>query len=193
MWWTYASGSLDADRYAPLAPYHVYAGSGTGGQLVAIVPELDLVVVHRGDTDNSRHISGRDAWTIAAGIAGAKRGVSEPDPELAMVSPVPFESQAPTYRWPEAIALPDTVLTDYYGEYRLAPGAVIRIFEWEGRPFVFMPGEGEAELIAIGPDAFTVRVVPGVRIQFERDADGSVAGLRGSLGPQRFEAPRVRD
>lgn len=192
MWWTYAPGSLDADRYAPIAPYHIYAGSGTGGQLVAVVPELDLVVVHRGDTDNSRPISGRDAWTIAAGIAGAKRGVPEPDPELATLSPVPFESQAPPYDWPAVIALPDTVLADYYGEYQLAPGAMIRIFEWEGRPFVFMPGEGEAELFPIGPDAFTVRVIPDVRIRFERDADGNMVGLTGSLGPQRFEAPRVR-
>ncbi len=191
MWWTYAPGSLTADRYAPLAPYRIYAGSGTGGQLVAVVPELELVVVHRGDTDNSRPISGRDAWTIVAGIAGAKRGPPEPDPELAPMSPVAFESQAPPYDWPAVIALPATVLADYYGEYALAPGAVIRIFEWEGRPFVFMPGEGEAELFAIGRDAFTVRVVPGVHIRFERDAAGNVVGLRGSLGPQRFEAPRV--
>jgi CubicO group peptidase (beta-lactamase class C family) len=190
MWWTYAAGSF-GDRYGPLDGYDAYAGQGTGGQLVAVIPDLDLVVVHRGDTDNGRPVGGGRAWAIVARIVDARRGEAHADPPLEPVRPVPFESQLPPYQAPETVALPDHILDDYYGEYRLAPGAIIRVFEWRDRPFVFMPGEGEAELFATARDTFTIRVITGVRIVFRRGPDGRVTGLDGSLGDQTFQAERI--
>lgn len=191
LWWTYKAGSF-GERYGPLDKYDVFAASGSGGQLLAVIPALDLVVVHRGDTDNSRPIGGGRAWAIVARIVAAR--VSEPknEPRLVSLMPVPFASQLPAYVEPPFIDVPAAVQGEYYGEYDLGKDGRIRIFAWRGRPFMFLPGQGEGELFAVAKDAFTIRAVAGVTIGFERDAAGAVAGIVVRLGGRDIRATKVR-
>jgi hypothetical protein len=37
-----------------------------------------------------------------------------------------------------------------------------------------------------------IRVAPGVKISFERDASGAVTAVSGSIGPQQFRAKKRR-
>ena len=87
MWWTYAAGSL-GERYPHLRQYDAFAGQGTGGQLLLVVPDADLVFVHRGDTDNGRGVSGRDVWTIAELILAARIGEADTDAPLVPLDPL---------------------------------------------------------------------------------------------------------
>lgn len=167
MWWTYAAGSGSAERYPHVWPLEVVLARGTGGQAIFVVPEADLVVVHRGDTDNDRRVSGRDVWTILDRILGAKRGEPGADPRFVAMSARPFSSQAPVYDWPEPVTLGPEAMERLEGRYEFRPGAVGRMFVHQGRPFFFMPGEGEAELFATTDSTFYVRVVAGVTIDFE--------------------------
>ena len=64
------------------------------------------------------------------------------------------------------------------------------MFRYRGDPYIHVPGEGDALLIPVGDDAFTVRVVPGVRIRFQRDEGGAVHGIEMTLGPQTIRAEK---
>ena len=191
LWWTYAAGSM-GDRYPALNKVNTYAGSGTGGQFVLVVPEAELVVVHRGDTDHGRNISGRDAWTIAEMILSAREGTASGAPKLVALQPVAFASQAPAEPRPQYVALDSALMADYAGEYAIAPDVNARVFVFEHRLFANFPGQGEAELLGLSRSEFTIKAVPGVRIRFERDATGAVTGMSGNIGPQRFQGTRKR-
>lgn len=189
LWWTYARGSL-GERYPSLARYDLYAGSGTGGQLVLVVPDAELVIVHRGDTDNGREVSGRDVWAIAELILAARQGDERPNPALAPLRPVPFVSQAPETPRPRHVALDRALMSEYAGEYQAGPDVAIRVFTFAGRLFANFPGRGEAELLGLSTTEFTIMPVPGVRVRFQRDDAGRVTHLDATIGQERIRATR---
>lgn len=189
MWWTYEPGGIGG-RYPELNRHRLYLGRGTGGQRVVVIPEADLVIVHRGDTDHDRRVRGSDALRVVERIVAARVGEPVSDPDWGPVVSIPFESQIPAPERPEFVELDSSEWSDYYGEYDIAPGVVARVFEWNDRAFVFFPGEGEGELFALGNDRFTVRVVDGVDIRFERDDEGAVEAMEVVMGEQRIRAVR---
>lgn len=80
----------------------------------------------------------------------------------------------------------------WMGVYSIAPGAVICVYRFQDDPYAaHMPGEGDALLIPLGDDAFTVRVAPGVQIRFTRDADGTVTGVDATLDGRTITAPKL--
>ncbi|MGQ0562642.1 MAG: hypothetical protein ACT443_12305 [Gemmatimonadota bacterium] len=91
---------------------------------------------------------------------------------------------------PAFIELDAAALARIVGNYELKPGATIGGFLWDNRPFINVPGEGEAEMFAVSPLDFIIRVEPGVSIRFEADASGSVTGLVLKLGSQEMRARR---
>ena len=185
MWWTRAAGSTGA-RYPQLSRYGNYSAQGTGGQLVLVVPDAELVIVHRGDTDQNRNVAGRDAWAIAEGILVAREGEPAAEPRLVPLQPTPLASQAPPRPALKPLALDRALLAEYAGDYEIAPNVVARAFIWLDRLFMNFPGQGEAELLAVTPAEFTIMPVAGVRVTFVRDANGRVSEFNASLGPQRF-------
>jgi CubicO group peptidase (beta-lactamase class C family) len=191
MWWTYRAGSL-GERYAHLRQYEAFAGQGTGGQLLLVVPDAQLVFVHRGDTDNGRSVSGRDVWTIAEMILAARTGETDANAPLEPLDPVPFASQAPARARPDYVALDREQMERIAGDYDIAPDVVARAFVAFDRLFMNFPGQGEAELLALNESEFTIMPVAGVRIIFERDADGNVTGFQATIGPQRVSGQKRR-
>jgi hypothetical protein len=189
MWWIYETGSLGT-AYSYLNQHDFYMARGTGGQALYVIPSADLVIVHRGDTDHSREVSGSDVWRIADMILGARTGEPDLGSEVRSVEVIPFESQLPAPEPLPIVELSPEVWAGYYGEYEIAPGAVARVYEWKGRPFGFFPGHGEAELFALGDNRFTVRVVSGVDIHFERDDGGEVEAMEVTIDSQRVRATK---
>ena len=167
MWWTYDAGSLNAQRYPNASRYRINVGRGTGGQGIVVIPEADLVIVHRADTDHGRQVSGRDIWSMIDQILGARTA-----PE---VKPVAFASQLPAFEWPEPIALAS--FDAFVGSYDIGRGMTARVFVDRGKLYAFMPGKGEAELFAISPTEFYVRVDPTARLRF--DGNRVIATIRG--------------
>ncbi|HUF50578.1 MAG TPA: serine hydrolase [Longimicrobiales bacterium] len=189
MWWTYAPGSLGAG-YQHLDSYELYMGRGTGGQAVYVIPAAELVIVHRGDTENGRGVSGAHAWRIAELILGAREADPKAEPATIALAPTAFTSQLPPARLPAFVTLDAAALDRVTGSYELAPGAVLRVFEFEGRPFINVPGRGEAELFAVSPLEFVIRVEAGVRIRFETAAGGAVTAVVVRQGTQEMRAPK---
>ncbi len=184
LWWTRApiapGGSLpEVDRRA------MYYGSGTGGQLVLVVPADDLVIVHRGDTDHNRPIAGRDVWRIVEQILASRTGTAAPTAPTMPLTPVPFASQLPLLVPPDYLAIDELQLAALVGRYEIVPNLFVRVFAHAGRLFADFPGRGEAELFATAPLAFTVRVMHGVRIEFVRGPQGEVTGFAAEIGPDR--------
>jgi CubicO group peptidase (beta-lactamase class C family) len=183
LWWTQAAGP--ADRYPEVDRRSLYYGAGTGGQLVAVIPSDDIVVVHRGDTDNSRNIAGRDAWRIVELVLEAHTGKQASRSASKALSPVALTSQLPALT-ESYIKLEPALIAEVSGQYEIAPNVMLRIFEFQGRLFGNFPGQGEAELFALSPTEFTIRATRGVHFTFERGANGAVTGVNGTIGPQRF-------
>jgi CubicO group peptidase (beta-lactamase class C family) len=191
MWWVYPSGSLNPESYPVLSKQSLYLARGSGGQGLWVIPGEDLVVVHRGDTDHGNGVRGPDAWGLVEMVAAARTGEAVAEPRLGPLDPVPLASQRPAPEIPRFRALSDDVVQQYLGRYRLSPDAEIRVFLFQGKPYVHVPGEGDALLFPTGEDRFTIRVVSGVDVSFQRDEDGRVSGLVLTLGPQTMRAEKV--
>lgn len=189
MWWVHAAGSL-GERYPHLKQYDAFSASGTGGQAIIVVPGADLVVVHRGDTDHNRNVAGRDIWLMVDGILGAPLGEPRGQPRLVSLTPAPLASQLPAELRRSYLSLNATLLTEYTGEYQLAPQVFVRVHVFQNRLFIVVPNEGEAELLALSATEFTIMPVPGVRVVFERDTTGKVALLQLHRAGQVMRASR---
>jgi CubicO group peptidase (beta-lactamase class C family) len=190
MWWVYPPGALPADRYPATSQVRVVQARGTGGQAIFLVPEADLAVVHRGDTDRGEGVSGARAWGILEAVLAARRGEPAAHPTLVPMTPRPLPSQTP-FELPAMQPAAGGAAAELVGHYRLAPGVFLEIFPFRGGVYADMPGEGEAELWTLGPDLYTVRVEPSVRIAVERDADGRVVALAATIGERRVRATRA--
>jgi cyanophycinase len=79
LWWISTAG-LGKDL-------GIFEASGYGGHRVAIIPGADLVLVHRADTDNNRHVPPANIMKLFRMILDVKRDAASPekrpDPELA--------------------------------------------------------------------------------------------------------------
>jgi hypothetical protein len=101
-------------------------------------------------------------------------------------------------------ALPQSVLDDYFGNYELAPGATdlgeykltpagtVRVFLFDEKPYIHLPGVGDVQMFPSAQDTFTVRVVQGVGIAFERSADDEVTAVTLTLGDYMLRASRAQ-
>jgi CubicO group peptidase (beta-lactamase class C family) len=188
MWWTQKAGALPA-RYPTLNRYDIFIARGTGGQAVYVIPGAELVVVHRGDTDHGRNVAGHAVWTIAEGIVAARRGEPRTGHAFKPLAAVPLASQAPPLPPQQYLAIAPATAARLVGEYEFGPAAVGRVFIYDGRLYMLMPGEGEAELFALAPDEYTVRVIPGVSIVFEPQS-GPITGMTVRMGGRTMQATR---
>ena len=103
---------------------------------------------------------------------------------------LPLASNLPAPADPVFVSVPAAARTRLIGEYEMEGGAVARVFEHDGRLFMSIPGQGEAELFAIDPLTFTVKVEAGVTIAFEARRDGRVTGVKVTIGPRTISARR---
>jgi hypothetical protein len=123
-------------------------------------------------------------------ILGAREAEPEAGPVLTALAPTPFRSQLPPARLPAFMTLDAATLGRITGSYELAPGAILRVFDFDGRPFINVPGRGEAEMFAVSPLEFVIRVEAGVRVRFEVDAGGAVTAVALSQGAEEMRALR---
>ena len=72
MWWV-ARGDIHFPQVE--VPPGTYSARGAGGHYVVVIPPLDLVVVHRVDTDQpGRGVDGMAFGALLETILAAKRG-----------------------------------------------------------------------------------------------------------------------
>ncbi|MBK9240174.1 MAG: serine hydrolase [Acidobacteria bacterium] len=189
LWWIYEAGSLGAN-YPTLDKMAVYLARGTGGQTVFVIPQAEMVVVHRGDTDNGRSVAGPSIWQLVERLVAARQGVAVAAPRLMPMVVQPLASNLPAPSEPVVIPTDSATRRRFSGEYVVAPGAVARVFEYNDRLFMSIPGQGEAELFATAPSIFTLKVERGVTVVFQSGGDGVVTGVEVTIGRQKIVAVR---
>ncbi len=177
MWWVYPAGSLPESL--ALSGCDAFAARGTGGQFVLVVPGERFVFVHRGDTDNDRHVGGGDVWSIADAIfrarpeEGARSDAGELEPlraeELPGALPAPAERDAKS-------PIPAERLDALVGDFE-APGlGRCTFFEHEGRLFARAGFGGEAEVFWERGDRFFLRKLD-LQFRFPTNDEGQIEAV----------------
>jgi CubicO group peptidase (beta-lactamase class C family) len=192
MWWTYDAGSVDAKQFPHASRVRVLLARGLGGQVVAVIPEARLVIVHRADTDNGRRVPSSAVWSVIDGILGARRAAPKPRARLVPVRVEPFASQSAPFVWPAAVALPSQAMSAVIGDYELRPGVIAHVFVADGRLFASMPGRGEAELFSTSAADFFVRVDAATKIHFDLVPGGMASAVHVVIGGKELTARRVK-
>ena len=127
---------------------------GAGGQYIAILPALDLVVAHKAIRESAGDVSVGRFLSILDLIVTAKTGRTEP----------------------VEVHVAESVLRDYVGSYELAPGAVMIITLENGGLFAQLSGQRRVQVFAESESRFFYRGIDAT-ISFTRNPSGAVIGL----------------
>ena len=188
MWWTYAADTT-AQRWPAISRHDIYQARGTGGQVMFVIPAEEMVIVMRGDTDNGRGVGGAASWSIAEKIVSARKSQPVAAPRLVALTPTAFETQSPRPPEPRIVKIDRSQAAKLVGSYAMSEGATARVFQHEGRLFMFFPGRGEGELFALSPTEFTLLVESGVTIRFDV-RDGPASAVTVTMGNQTMRGTR---
>lgn len=86
MWWVF--------RQPPFLDHGMYAALGVGNQMIAVLPESDLVIVNRANTYEREGTPGPRLQGLIAEVLAARTGVPVDDPELV---PLEVEVREPVF------------------------------------------------------------------------------------------------
>ncbi len=151
MWWV-------AD--SPVEGQKVFHASGTGGQIIFVIPGLDMVFVHRTDTYKGRSVALSSIYRILEILLDGKTGEQ---PEDASVKPLTKTEAQPAYKM---TANPDR----YTGHYVYPNGLSIKVSENAGELNLTSNMNGTFQMIPSGEDAFITEDEQG-EIYFHKDPD----------------------
>jgi len=190
LWWIYPARE---DASMELLRHDAYVTRGAAGQVLAVVPSLNLVAVHQTDTENGRDVDFDHAIRVIGAAVAAYQGGGNPSraktgelrPEL-----LPDAKPAPVRR--KAIPWTRAMIEGVVGEYRLNPQVMMEVHEVDGRLFAQPKGAplAEVELFAETPDRFFSPVVD-LLVEAERDANGMVIRLKGNVNGRPSEIVRI--
>ena len=192
MWWNYPRKGFDKSTpYKKLNQYDKFAASGTGGQWILVVPGADIIIVHRGDTDNNKRVSGRDIWMLAEMIFNAKFSEAKANPELTELHPIPTQNTFPAPKEYQEIELKPEILEAYEGEYELEPNTIITIRRYGKVLAGSFSGRGEADFFSETEFHFFAKV-GDIQITFVRDEKQEVTHLILHHTGQNFLAKKIK-
>lgn len=173
MWWIYPKGKMRNPEYYPvLNTYDKFAAIGTGGQIILVIPEAELVFVHRGDTDFSEGVSGPPIWLMAEKVLEAKKSPPKPSPALESLNAIPFSHPSPPLPEWDEIVLPHELLEKYEGEYKLEPRSSLFIRSLGNALEGWLVGQGEADFFPISETHFFAKAY-NIQLTFELDDKGT--------------------
>ena len=185
MWWVYQPG------FFPDHPeLNAFAAQGTGGQVIFVIPKLDLVVVNRGDTNNQRHVRGRHIIQLLGKIFEAKAGDPIASPKLIAMSAKPFAGALPAPVDRIALKAQPSELKAYAGIYQVESGPKITVQPHDDFLICVMEGQGEADFFMEAKDRFFAKTV-NVQVLFLRNETGAVDRIEIDLFGQKIPAIRV--
>jgi len=190
MWWVYPQGGTDH-----LPEYRVFTATGTGGQHILVVPEADVVIVHRGDTDFGAGVPGSRVWQLETMILSALVSVPKEDPKLVSFESTPWSASLPPLDLPTAIELDRETLDRYVGEYRVVDeGVSVFLRRHEDVLVGVIPGfTDEFDIFPESKSSF----FPGldravIEFHFENgNENGTIIGLTLDLADGLYRADKV--
>jgi CubicO group peptidase (beta-lactamase class C family) len=142
LWATLPRSESEKFGFKSLSKYDIYFKTGIGVHIVAVVPELDLVFIHRFDSDNYMpEYEKPPVFNLLSLIIDAKTGTPKQNPRLKSLSSSPFPEDKRLRELPNKVTLDKTVLDRYTGTYDFHP-AIIRIVR-EGDHLQLLEKDGE--------------------------------------------------
>ncbi len=159
--------------------------------MVAVIPELDLVIVHRVDTYNGENVPGLYPLQMVDKIVEAQQLSNKNNPVLIPMESKPLTHQHPNFEWPQAISLSEAKLNKYAGQYQIERGPAVSVSVYEDGLFGVFPGRGEAELLAITEEQFFIRIDSNISMRFSEFGNGVPNVLSINFGGQIMQAKRV--
>ncbi len=193
MWWIYPEGGMrQPDRYPVLNTHDKFAAVGTGGQIILVIPEAELVFVHRGDTDFSEGVSGPPIWLMAEKVLEAKKHPPKSDPELTPLKEAPFSHPSPPLpEWKEIVLSPET-LAKYEGEYKLEPRGSLFIRSLGDVLEGWLVGQGEADFFPASETRFFAKAA-NIQLTFELDENGKPVSVAIDYMGKKMQAEKIKE
>jgi CubicO group peptidase (beta-lactamase class C family) len=178
MWWVDGRGWLAPQLDTPVMDQiHDVAAVGAQGQLLLVVPEWQVVIVHRGDADHGRPVSDAGMLEIAEALLAARTGEAGEHPRLRPLVAEGFPFDAPEVELPTARAFGPEQRAGWVGRYR-SPGPEFEVFAWDDGLFIATPGRTDVELFSRDADHLFARALPLTAVVEERRSDGTVESFR---------------
>lgn len=191
MWWIGETKPTDPKSRTPhLDRYSGFAARGAGGHLLLVIPEAELVFVHRSDTDHDLEIGSRNIHKIIDMILAAKEGNAVEHPRLVPVEPVRFPNARTAPPEHVAVQVDPKHYAGLEGNFKLDPDWQLRVFIYENRLFADAKGRGEAELFPLSPTSFFLRA-DDATIQFVLDDAGKAQAIDIVHQGETSRVPRI--
>lgn len=193
MWWSYPAGAFEGnEQLDALDRERKFAAIGTGGQLLLVLPDAQLVFVHRVSTDTGPGVRGGDVWRLAEAVLDARSGTAVAEPRLMPLSPTRFEPRLVLPPLPDAVPLPAAALAELVGEYGGdgPRGLRLTLHLHDGRLFGLAHGQGEVEMFCSEKDHFFAKAEWSLRAVVHRDDAGKIASVTVSLQGRSMELSR---
>ena len=170
MWWVHPPRVRASSRYPALDKLHGFAARGTGGQFLLVIPEAQIVYVHRGDTDNGRRVPGSTVWGIAELLMQAKQSDPRPDVAFQELESTPFPGPPPPLPDLTAIEIKPEAMQPILGRFGVGLGQELRFWVHEERLFLTTPEGGEVELFPESASRFFAKAAD-LQFEFSREED----------------------
>lgn len=166
MWWT----ALEP-RFLE---HGMYAARGTGSQMIAVLPDIDLVIVNRSNTYEFRYTPSSKLLDLVEEVLEARTGNPVGDPELTPVTAEPD---------PLITSVADDALSEFAGEWSYPPPSLglpergtVEITAEDGHLIFYAPFAGTFRLY-LQPDGTLHEEDTHARYWPVRDDDGTLAGI----------------
>jgi CubicO group peptidase (beta-lactamase class C family) len=166
MWWVYREPRFER--------YGMYSALGVGNQMIAVLPEIDLVIVNRANTYAGENTPRGPLLDLVEEVLEARVGAPVADPSLAS-----FQVEAD----PLVTSAPDDALADLVGEWAYPPPALglspeisVEVEPGEGH-LVFHTPVGGTFALYLQPDGSLHAEDSHRRYWPVRHEDGSPAGI----------------
>ena len=176
LWWIFPARP---DRNSPYQDHHRVAARGNGGQIMVLFPDLDVLVVHRADTDNGRGVSGGNGLKLLDMIMGARRGEPTDDASMGPLRPEKLSGKTPTPLRTDLTAVPASRRDALEARYMFSEDEGLRLYQFDNRLFAELLGVPlpDAELFQAFDGSLRSPVAPVV-IEPVRSTDGHVEAIR---------------
>ncbi|MEZ5345665.1 MAG: serine hydrolase [Pyrinomonadaceae bacterium] len=132
MWWIYPARMESGVAFEK----HLrVAARGAGGQLMVLFPEIDLLIVHRADTDLTNGVSGSAVLKLMDLIVSARKTAPRKDAELGDLRVEPLSGKKPAPLRNDFLAVPENEIEKLEGSFMFSEKQGIRLYRYESRLF----------------------------------------------------------
>jgi CubicO group peptidase (beta-lactamase class C family) len=175
-----------------LRKYHHVAALGNYGQQLLLIPELDMVFVHRG-YPRERGVKDPDIYRLLEMILAAK--IKEPKPHSkAGLQPLkirPTDNLENPLLVQQVYEPTPSEISLLIGEYHFPNQLKLRIYEWRNRLFTsgIRPEQPHLQLFRTVDNLWTSYELP-LKIEFDQDKEGKPEGLTLTFSGRTLKATK---